>query len=307
MKYFIRYIKALFIVAGRAEYFSADITPFLIGCFLASNMAHWDVSIFLVSLLVVVLAHYAAVWANVISDYELDKKYKCYLPEAVDFIGKNKLIFCIIVASLIGTILCLYLSLILGSFCFLVLWMLGLTSALVYTLEPIRLKKYPLIGDFARGFPIIIPMVFGYLLFNSSINLVLSINFIGIAINLLGLFLIGEVWDYKDDKGFVKTVAVVSGYKKCVYVGGILIIVGLLFWLSYYSIHFMSYLFFRIYVLISIILIFFFVALFYYRVIRQISYYNRIEGFCGKITKIGTTFMWAWQLVGAILMSYMKT
>ena len=301
MNKFIKFTKALFITAGRAEYFSADITPFLIGCFLATKISSWNLELFIIGLLTVISAHYSAVWSNVLSDYDLDKKYKSYLPNAVDIIGKKTLVLFITLSSLIGTILSLLLSLWAGSYLLFILWILGLTSAHIYTLEPIRLKKYPLIGDIARGFPIIIPMIFGYIIFNNAISPILVVNFVGISINLLGLFLIGEVWDYKDDVGYVKTLAIKFGYKKCVYAGGILTSLGLIFWLSYYYIYWKHNLLIEIYLYLSLILLLSFICFFYVKIIKEISNYYNIERKCGLITKIGTSFMWLWQLIGAFL------
>lgn len=304
------YFKALFVDAGRAEYFSADLTPYIIGTVLglaSANINFADlsnVSIFLHGLFVVICAHYSAVWSNVLSDYELDKKYKSTLPKAVDIITKKHLTIYIITFSLIGTFFVLYLSLIQEQLTLFYLWAIGLFSSQIYTLEPIRLKKYPLIGDIARGFPIVIPMIFGFLLFSENLNNLLIYNFVGISVNLLGLFLIGEVWDWKDDIGYVKTIAVVLGYKFCLNYGILLILAGIVICTYAYYPFIQNNIPILIYMILSIVVIIVFFSIFYYTIYRKRNNYFQIEHACGLLTKIGTTSIWLWFLIGATVFYY---
>jgi len=310
MKNKFTYLKALFVDAGRAEYFSADLTPYIIGAVLGLASANADftdwynISIFLHGLFVVICAHYSAVWSNVLSDYELDKKYKSTLPQAVDIITKKYLTIFIVLFSLIGTFLVLDLSLKQGQLTLFYLWAIGLFSSHIYTLEPIRLKKYPLIGDIARGLPIVIPMIFGFFLFSENVNNLLVYNFVGISINLLGLFLIGEVWDWKDDKGYVKTIAVVLGYKFCLNWGIVLILVGIIICILGYYPFIRNNTPILIYMLLSVVVMIVFFGIFYYTIYRKRNNYLQIEHACGLLTKIGTTSIWLWFLIGASVFYY---
>ncbi|MDR0606369.1 MAG: UbiA family prenyltransferase [Bacteroidales bacterium] len=302
----IKLIKALFYDAGRIEYFCADLTPYFIGVILGFAVSGIDIinpyvlKLFLEGLLLIVLAHFAAVYSNVYSDYELDKRFKPKLPAAADIIGLSqlKLIFSII--TLIGTIVAIDISYTLVKVELFIFWIIGVGLAHIYTLEPIRLKKYPFIGDIARGIPIIIPMLFGFYMFSDNDNGVLLYNFIGIFVNLMGLFLIGEVWDWKDDKGFVCTIAVVFGYKKALLYGLILISCGIAVWtIGNCLIYPLKVIY--LYSIVGIFLLSCFILYSIMNIYKHRFDYNKIEYKCGMITKIGTSLIWLYQLIGAII------
>jgi hypothetical protein len=299
-------LKALFIDAGRIEYFCADLTPYFIGIVLGLAASKIDImnlsvlKLFLEGLLLVILAHFAAVYSNVYSDYELDKRFKPELPAAADTIGLSRLKLIFLVITLLGTIVAFDLSYTLGKSKLFIFWLIGIGLAHIYTLEPIRLKKYPFIGDIGRGIPIIIPMLLGFYLFSDTDNGVLLYNFIGIFVNLMGLFLIGEVWDWKDDKGFVRTLAVAFGYRKALSYGFLLIPCGIAIWILGNCI---IYPLDEVY-LCSLIGIFLLFAFMLYSNISIYKYrydYDKIEHKCGMITKVGTSFMWLYQLISAVI------
>lgn len=293
---------AVIFVTGRFEYFMADMLPFITGVFLglsciSHNIIPWKH--ILTGFAITVCAHYVSVWANVLGDYELDKKFKTYLPNSVDIIGKRNLIIAIAFMLLLGTFFIIHLIFTVG-FVILVLWIIGIFFAFAYSNEPLRLKKYVAIGDFSRGIQLVILLPFGFFIvahytdFSMSDIVSLLLYTIGLGINLFGLFLVGETWDWKDDVGFVNTFATKYGYKVCLNgaiilmpLGIILMMIGYFVKMSYSNALQLIYLFLWI-VLACVIM-----GIFYHHIYSRKERYGRIESKCGIFTMVGTTAIWS--------------
>jgi hypothetical protein len=304
------FLAAIF-VAGRFEYFMADMLPFITGIFLGLSCISYAVPYqrVVIGLAITICAHYISVWANVLGDYELDKRYKSYLPKSVDIIGKRNLIIAIIFMLLLGTSLILYLVSIVG-FVILILWIVGIFFAFAYSNEPLRLKKYIAIGDFSRGIQLVILLPFGFFIIahytDFSMTDIVSLLFytIGLSINLFGLFLIGETWDWKDDIGFVNTFATKYGYKMCLNGAIILMPLGIaLMMIGYFIKMSFSNNLQLVYLILWIILSIIIIGIFYYYIYSEKDHYEKIEIRCGIFTMAGTTAIWCLMAVSCYVLT----
>lgn len=306
----LRKILALFLVCGRAEYFSADMLPYLIGIFLGISVldpvnSHQYVVengyLLLYGLLIVICAHYLAVWSNNLGDYDLDKGFKSALSDSIDLIGKKRLWTYVLISGMIGTFLVTFLSLLKNTSIYMILWMIGVSVALAYSCEPLRLKKYIIANEITRGVPLVVLLPFGYYLVIQNFSAPLALYTLGLAINLIGLFFIGEIWCYKDDKGNVNTVAVVHGYKFTLNLGVLLIPLGIVLMIWGYS-HVMSsssypIFYVAIHVLASIVIM----GVLVKEIFLKRNDYDAIEAKCGLFTKAGTTSIWASAVIGLLV------
>ena len=309
----LKSILAAIFVAGRFEYFMADMLPFITGVFLglsciSHNTIPWKH--ILMGFVITVCAHYVSVWANVLGDYELDKKFKTYLPNSVDIIGKRNLIIAIAFMLLIGTFFIIYLTFTVG-FVILVLWIIGIFFAFAYSNEPLRLKKYIAIGDFSRGIQLVILLPFGFFIvahytdFSMSDIMSLLLYTIGLGINLFGLFLVGETWDWKDDIGFVNTFATKYGYIVCLNGAIILMPLGIILMMIGYSIKIpFPNILQLIYLLMWIVLSFIIMGIFYNYIYSKKAQYERIRSKCGIFTMAGTTAIWSLMAASTIILMW---
>lgn len=307
-----KFIKALFITGGRIEYFTADLTPFLTGFML--GLADYQIrnqkapagflpfGAFLAGLLIIICSHYFTVLANVYADYEMDKKFKSGLSDSVDIVGKKKMLIIIWGYVLISFLLILLLSLWRHKWILMALWAIGTFWALTYSFEPLRFKRIVILGDIARGLPIVITMPFGYYLLGGEASSLLICCTAGIGVNLFGLFLVGEVWDWKDDQGIVNTVAVTWGYKAALNASMFLIPAGMLIWLAAFkAAH--GGIAMQMYFWIGLCILFLFMLDLGVQVYRKRNCYDDIEAHCGIVTKVGTTVLWLAELAGAVILA----
>jgi len=301
---------ALFLVCGRAEYFAADLLPYLIGVFLGISLLNppnlyqyvlENAYVPLYGLLAVVCAHYIAVWSNNLGDYNLDKVFKSPLPNSIDLIGKGKLWIYILVSGVIGTFFIGYLSVLKETIVYMVLWAIGVGVALAYSCEPLRLKKYIVANEITRGTPLVVLLPFGYYVVVQNSSLPLVLYTLGLAVNLLGLFMIGEIWCYKDDKGHVNTVAAVYGYKLTLNLGVLLIPLGIILMIWGYSFVLSSSSYAIFYLVIHAIVAGIIMGVLIKEIFLKGEDYDAIKAKCGLFTKAGTTSIWVLAAVGLLL------
>ncbi len=311
----IRTVLSLIFVAGRAEYFMADMLPFIMGVFLGlaslsrSDFTYYldtNLHILICGLLITICAHYASVWANVLGDYELDKS-KSELPQAVDYIGKKTLSFFVILSIVVGTILIIYLSLLNSTYIYLVLWALGIGITLAYSCEPLRLKKYLLWNEFSRGTPLVILLPFGYSIVTLSLSIPLVFYITGLAVNLFGLFMVGEVWCYQDDKWHVNTITTTYGWHFSLDLSILIMPLGMLMMmLGYYFLVDMANFYHLLYLIIWIIMVVLIMIVFMLKIYLKRSDYDAIEGQCGLFTKAGTTSFWLSAVISVLILTFLR-
>lgn len=307
------FLKALFITGGRIEYFTADLTPYITGFLLGmadcringkeAPAGVFSAGVFLAGLLVIICSHYFTVLSNVYADYEMDKRFKSELSDSVDIIGKKKMLLIIWLYVAASFLIVLLLSFLLDRRILLVLWAIGAFWALCYSFEPVRFKRIVILGDIARGLPIVITMPFGYYLLGGGTSGLLLCCTAGIAVNLFGLFMIGEVWDWKDDKGIVNTVAVTWGYRAALNIGMIFIPAGMLIWTFAFKLAHVG-MGMQIYFCVGIAVLALFMLDLWLKVYRKRSDYDAIEAHCGLLTKAGTTVLWLVEMAGAAVLVF---
>ena len=309
----LRKVLTAFLIAGRAEYFMADMLPFVAGILLGiGDVLSESEGLRLrlvVGLVVTVCAHYTSVWANVIGDYELDKKFKKYLPSAVDVVGGRFLAIGILFTVTVGTLLIIYLARLTSLILLVFLWIIGIFFALAYSNKPLRLKRYVFAGDFARGIQLVILLPFGFFVatgsnFSTKGLAALALYATGLGVNLLGLFLVGECWDWKDDKGLVETVATRYGYKRSLKWSGPLIVFGIGLMMIGFVVKgepFGNYLH-ATWLLIWLFLTICIMLAFYLKIYSRKDDYHAIENACGLFTKAGTTAIWGLMAVSCAIL-----
>ncbi|MDH5780104.1 MAG: UbiA family prenyltransferase [Candidatus Bathyarchaeota archaeon] len=306
----LRKILALFLVCGRAEYFAADMLPFWMGVFLGisllnpTNLHQYVVEegyMVLYAMMAVVCAHYVAVWSNNLGDYDLDKAFKSPLSDSIDLIGRRKLWTYILILGVIGTFLIVCLSLLRNTLVYIILWAIGVGVALAYSCEPLRLKKYVIANEITRGTPLVVLLPFGYFLIIQNFSIPLTLYTLGLAVNLLGLFMIGEIWCCKDDKGYVNTAAVVCGYRFTLNLGILLIPLGIIVMMLGYSHVLSSSKYSIFYLVIHAIVSMIIMGILVKETLLKRNDYNAIEAKCGLFTKVGTTSIWVSATIGLLI------
>jgi len=309
----LRAILSLIFVAGRAEYFMADMLPLIIGMFLGlaslsqndfTQYVNNNLHMLIIGLLITICAHYVAVWANDLGDYELDKS-KSELPTSVDLIGKTMLWGFVFLCLIIGSILITYLSFINRTYIYAILWILGIGITLAYSCEPLRLKKYLLLNELTRGAPLVILLPFGYSLVTLSFSIPLLLYTLGIAINLFGLFMVGEVWCYQDDKEQINTIGTVYGWRFSLNLSIPIMPLGMLMMvLGYCLLADLTNIYHLLYLIIWIITTLLILIVFILKIYSKRKDYEAIEGKCGLFTKVGTTSFWLSAAISVIVLTY---
>jgi 4-hydroxybenzoate polyprenyltransferase len=216
-----------FLAISRAKIQIATIAHPTLGLFLAATQIT-DLHIFcLVFFILYMLLITFACNINSYFDYEVDKKYKVYLADAVDALGKKTIrILLIMEAILISAliiVLIIYGYLIVG-----IIATLGFLSSIIYSSTPLRLKK--------RGILSAIPVIIGLYLFPvlggwlmvSPIFTIFSIIFIcGYALINEGITLVNTAEDYNEDLSEnIKTWAHFFGIKTTIRLASILTLLG---------------------------------------------------------------------------------
>ncbi len=308
----LRAILSLIFVAGRAEYFMADMLPLTIGIFLGlaslnqndfTQYLNNNLHVLIIGLLITICAHYVSVWANDLGDYELDKG-KSELPQAVDFIGKRRLWIYTLISFMLGSILIIYISLINKTYIYAMLWILGIGITLAYSCEPLRLKRYHLLNEITRGAPLVVLLPFGYYLVTLAFSIPLLFYATGLAVNLFGLFMVGEVWCYKDDKGYINTIGTLYGWRLSLNLSIPIMPLGMIMMMiGYYKLADMKNLFQQIYLIIWVIILIAIMCVFLLKIYSKRKDYDAVEGKCGLFTKAGTITFWLSAAISVIVIS----
>jgi len=183
--------------------------------------------------LLYVLLHYSiivpACHLNCLCDYNVDRKYKRYMSESVDILGKRLIKVLIIVEFSIAVLIILYFVT-LGRIVTSVCGVLGIISAVTYSAEPFRIKR----RGFLSPFPVMIGMytlspLGGWFVFRDGIDLPFIMFIAGYALMNEGFTLVNTCEDYSGDKTEgIRTWAHVFGLKRTLQISAIFSFCGLL-------------------------------------------------------------------------------
>lgn len=218
-----------FLQVSRANLLLASIGHATLGMFLAagslSNLFSLEAGFF-------IILHYniALFGCNVNSyfDYDVDRLYKNYMADGVDIIGRSTLRLFIIIEGIIALFLIMmffYLGYVIVS----LLALIGLVGALLYSAEPVRIKKHGLLSPIPVLILYSFPLFGGWFLFQSSLSLVFVVFVIGYMLMNEGFTLVNTCEDYTEDnkKGIV-TWAHIFGLQKTLLAAFVFSLSGLL-------------------------------------------------------------------------------
>jgi len=232
-----------FLVISRAKIQIATIAHPTLGLFLAATQIT-DLHIFcLVFFILYMLLITFACNINTYFDYEVDKKYKVDLANALVSLGKKPvqilLITEVLLISPLIIVLIIYGFLIVG-----IIAILGFLSSIIYSTTPFRLKKRGVLS----AIPVIIglylfPVLGGWLMVSPTFTIFIIIFMCGYTLINEGITLVNTAEDYDEDLSEnIKTWAHFFGIKTTLrlafiftLVGGISCTIGLLLKLLTYA------------------------------------------------------------------------
>lgn len=193
-----------FMTVSRKEYMPSAINEVGIPAILALSYVPISIDFFLLvllGLLVWWLGHFIGSHINCLSDYEVDKKYKSYLPEAVDAIGKGTLKKIMIVEIALTTLIVILSSVFLKRPLLTVFWVVGLLFAIAYSVAPPRFKGRGLFNVMTLDIVLYLcPMFFVYHLLCEVFYLFPTLIISIFALQMVPMFFVDEVSDYEEDK-----------------------------------------------------------------------------------------------------------
>jgi len=188
-----------FFTISRSKMIVATFAQPALGLFLASTTLA-DLNIFSLIFFIMYLLHIVfACKINCYFDYEIDKKYKIELAQAVDNLGKKTIrILLLIEGILIGgliIVLIIYGYVIVG-----IISVLGFILSIIYSATPPRFKK----RGFLSAFPIILglfllPVLGGWLMISTTLTVFIIIFMCGYALMNEGINLVNTAEDYDED------------------------------------------------------------------------------------------------------------
>ena len=219
-----------FLEISRAKLLLGSIGLPLVGLLLGAS----DINEFMdLKSLLYILLHYSiivpACHLNCLCDYNVDRKYKRYMSESVDILGKRLIKVFIVVEFSIAILIILYFVT-LGRIATSVCGVLGIISAITYSAEPFRIKK----RGFLSPFPVMIGMyalspLGGWFVLKDGIDLPFIMFITGYALMNEGFTLVNTCEDYSEDKTEgIKTWAHIFGLKRTLQIATIFSFCGLL-------------------------------------------------------------------------------
>lgn len=193
-----------FLIVSRVEYMPSAINEVGIPACLALLSTPFSssfVALTLVGLVIWWLAHWIGSHINCLSDYEVDRKYKVRLPEAIEVIGKKNLKIIIVVEIVVTTAIVFFLSAHLQKPLLIVLWFVGLAFAFGYSVIPFRFKGKKLWNPFALAVVLYVcPMLFEYHLLSSTLDALPILVIFLFVLQMIPMFFVDEVSDYEEDQ-----------------------------------------------------------------------------------------------------------
>lgn len=192
-----------FITSCRFEFFPATISLLFMGFFwgLNTTIDLNSAALLLTAFVALAITNLQGLHINMLSDYEVDKKYKKFLPATIDTLGKKTFKAIFLIECVLAFSLVLFLTVLLSKIVLLVLWSIGFFIGLAYSLEPLRFKSNPVLNPVSLIMVLcVLPMVWVYYIFAPSITLAFSLFCGGIALGVIGLVLPTEIEDFPEDK-----------------------------------------------------------------------------------------------------------
>jgi len=165
---------------------------------------------------------------NCLFDVEVDGKYKSYMSEATKSFGICNLKIVLFVEFLIAAYL-LYWLFLNGYGLTAILALLGLLCGILYSAEPVRIKK----RGFWSPFPVLIglytfPILGGWFLFQNSLPVYFMVFVIGYALMNEGITLVNTVEDHsEDEKEGIRTWSHIFGQQNTLRIAALFTVFGM--------------------------------------------------------------------------------
>jgi len=156
--------------------------------------------------------------ANTLSDRELDSKdeRKKHLVEAMSSFGAERLKKVLVIEFALALILVFLFMLVQQKPILLVLWMIGISLGLAYSLPPTRLKSRNWFAPISLILVLaVFPVLFAYYTFTTETNPFFLISLTGLSLTVYGVIIPTEIRDYFGDKAMgIETFTVHLGLVK---------------------------------------------------------------------------------------------
>ncbi|MCD6468756.1 MAG: UbiA prenyltransferase family protein [Thermoplasmata archaeon] len=223
-----------FFEVSRANLLLASIGHATIGLFLGAGSLN---ALFNIIVPLYIALHYSiallACNINCLYDYDVDKRYKRYMSDSVDMLGRGRLKVFISAEFAAATLLITFFFNT-GRFFTGVAAVFGVLAAIVYSAEPFRVKKRGFLSPLPILFGLyMLPLFGGWFVFKDSLSIPFLVFVVGYALMNEGFTLVNMCEDYSEDKvEGIRTWAHVFGLKKTLKLASFFSFSGLLCVLS---------------------------------------------------------------------------
>ena len=201
----LTYIRA-FLVLSRVEFMVMGIPVIALSALLAVSRPNDLMGDGAVRLGLLAALWYLAYWicsqVNCIADYELDKRYKSRLPQAINVLKGPRTIWTIIAVEIVvASAIVAYLATTESRLGLVVLWVVGLFLVGAYSLEPLRFKRRGFLNLVTLSLILyFLPALYIYYAMAPQMKILPLLALLGFSTQMIGLLLVNQIEDYHEDK-----------------------------------------------------------------------------------------------------------
>jgi 4-hydroxybenzoate polyprenyltransferase len=210
-----------FLVVSRVEFMVMGIPVIAISALLAASRPDDLMGDNALRLGLLTAVWYLAYWissqVNCLADYELDKRYKSRLPQAIDILKGPRTVWSMItVETVAASAIVFYLAISESRVGLVVLWVVGLFLVGAYSLEPLRFKRRGFLNLVTLALILyFLPALYIYYAMALNMKTLPLLALLGFSTQMIGLLLVNQIEDYHEDKQMnVLTSTVRWGLKK---------------------------------------------------------------------------------------------
>jgi 4-hydroxybenzoate polyprenyltransferase len=210
-----------FLVVSRVEFMVMGIPVIAISALLAASRPDDLMGDNALRLGLLTAVWYLAYWissqVNCLADYELDKRYKSRLPQAIDILKGPRTVWSMItVETVAASAIVFYLAISESRVGLVVLWVVGLFLVGAYSLEPLRFKRRGFLNLVTLSLILyFLPALYIYYAMAPHMKILPLLALLGFGTQMIGLLLVNQIEDYHEDKQMkVLTSTVRWGLKK---------------------------------------------------------------------------------------------
>jgi 4-hydroxybenzoate polyprenyltransferase len=210
-----------FLVVSRVEFMVMGIPVITLSALLAASRPEDLMGYNAVRLGLLAALWYLAYWissqVNCIADYELDKRYKSRLPQAIDIFKGSRTVWAMIAVEIVvASAIVVYLAITESRIGLVVLWGVGLFLVGAYSLEPLRFKRRGFLNLVTLALILyFLPALYIYYAMAPHMKILPLLALVGFSTQMIGLLLVNQIEDYHEDKEMnVLTSTVRWGLKK---------------------------------------------------------------------------------------------